>query len=163
MSALTPINMANFDLNRYTGKWYQFAATPMWYEPNGAHSISATYTLRQDGALDVFNELKYFGKSKSVEGIAIPTDKSNELRVVFKNNLFSILSSLNFKPNYVIDGILGNYEVAIVGSPHRQYCYILTRKQNLTCEEQERVKKFIKKLGYKWDTLRFTPNICDLK
>ncbi|MDO9138705.1 MAG: lipocalin family protein, partial [Methylobacter sp.] len=43
-----------FDINRYLGTWYEIARLDHRFE-RGLEKISATYTLREDGGVDVLN------------------------------------------------------------------------------------------------------------
>jgi len=52
----------NFDVNRYLGTWYEIARLDHNFE-RGLNNISATYTLRDDGGIDVLN--KGFDKKKN--------------------------------------------------------------------------------------------------
>lgn len=44
-----------FDLNRYLGTWYEVARIDNWFE-RGTEQVSATYSLRDDGKVKVFNK-----------------------------------------------------------------------------------------------------------
>src|SRR5512140_3180541 len=46
--------VANVDVNRYTGKWYEIARYPNWFQSSCASS-TAEYTANADGTIGVFN------------------------------------------------------------------------------------------------------------
>ena len=48
----------NIDLNRYTGTWYEIARLPNYFERK-LKCITATYTLREDGRINVLNKGHY--------------------------------------------------------------------------------------------------------
>ena len=45
----------NVDLQRYAGKWYEIARMPFYFEKDLVN-VTATYTLRDDGKIQVLNE-----------------------------------------------------------------------------------------------------------
>jgi len=46
------------DLSRYAGRWYEIARLPNRFEKKCANSVTATYTLRSDGKVDVVNRCR---------------------------------------------------------------------------------------------------------
>ena len=52
-SGIQPVQ--DFDVNRYLGKWYEIARLDHRFE-RGLTDVSATYTLREDGKIDVLNQ-----------------------------------------------------------------------------------------------------------
>ena len=63
--------VANFDLNRYLGVWYEIARLDHRFE-RGLSRVSAMYTLRDDGGVDVLNRGfdKSTGKWQEAKGKA---------------------------------------------------------------------------------------------
>src|SRR4051812_16988190 len=60
------------DINRYLGKWYEIASIPHRFQ-KGCVASTATYSLRTDGNINVFNECRknsLTGKLSSVNGKA---------------------------------------------------------------------------------------------
>lgn len=53
----------NFKLDRYLGTWYEIARIDNWFE-RGSDHVSATYTLRDDGKVQVLNKGYYPDKKK---------------------------------------------------------------------------------------------------
>ena len=51
-SGIRPVN--DFDLSRYLGTWYEIARLDHRFE-RGLTDVSATYTAREDGGIDVLN------------------------------------------------------------------------------------------------------------
>ncbi len=45
----------DFEINRYLGTWYEIARLDHRFE-RGLNNISATYTLRDDGGVNVLNK-----------------------------------------------------------------------------------------------------------
>ena len=49
--------VAHVDLGRYLGTWYEIASFPQSFQ-RGCTGTTATYTLRDDGELDVMNRCR---------------------------------------------------------------------------------------------------------
>ena len=114
------------DLSRYAGKWYQIAFFPTVFQGTCTINTTATYGIRPDGKISVFNECyKPNGKYKSILGTARPVDSSNsKLKVKF----------FWFAPagDYWIIDLEPNYQYAVVGAPNRKYLWILSRTPQIT-------------------------------
>ena len=44
-----------FDINRYLGVWYEIYKDPSFYWEKGGECTTATYTLKDDGNVNVYN------------------------------------------------------------------------------------------------------------
>lgn len=118
--------VTHFELNRYLGNWYEIARLDHHFERGLSH-VSATYTLRKDGGVDVLNRGfdKSTAKWREAKGkayfIGSPTVAS--LKVSF------------FGPFYggyhVIDIDKDHYSYALVCGPSRSYLWILARDRAL--------------------------------
>jgi apolipoprotein D and lipocalin family protein len=114
------------DLNRYMGTWYEIASFPQWFQ-KGCVASTATYTLRNDGDVDVLNQCRekaLDGKPKDAKGKAWVVDpKSNaKLKVRF---------FWPFSGDYWIIDLSPDYQYAVVGHPKRNYLWILSRSRRL--------------------------------
>lgn len=109
------------DLSRYAGRWYEIARLPNRFEKKCADSVTATYTLRSDGKVDVVNRCrKANGEYTTAKGKAKIVDKKTnaKLKVTF---------FWPFYGDYWILDLGSNYEYAVVGAPNRDYLWILSR------------------------------------
>jgi apolipoprotein D and lipocalin family protein len=110
------------DLARYLGTWYEIASFPQSFQ-RGCTATTATYTLRDDGQIDVVNRCRLGspdGKEKAARGRARVVDRitNAKLEVSF------------FRPfwgPYWIIGLAPDYSYAVVGHPERDYLWILSR------------------------------------
>ncbi len=59
----------NLDVNKYMGKWYEIARLPTSFE-DGLDYVTATYTLKNNGQVDVLNEGIKNGRRSSAHGNA---------------------------------------------------------------------------------------------
>jgi apolipoprotein D and lipocalin family protein len=109
------------DLGKYVGRWYEIARLPNRFENKCVSSVTATYTLRPDGNIDVLNECKKAsGELKKAKGKAKVVDKESnaKLKVTF---------FWPFYGDYWILHLGANYEYAVVGDESRKYLWILSR------------------------------------
>jgi lipocalin len=124
--AQTPLELVkNVDLQRYTGKWYEIIRLPNSFE-KGLECITATYTLKSNGKIEVFNQGLKISSQKwsNIKGFAkIPDpEQPAKLRVTFFWPFFG---------DYQIIALDDNYQYALVGSPNRKYLWILSRTPQL--------------------------------
>lgn len=124
MKPLTTV--AQVDLNRYLGEWYEIARYPNRFQKN-CPAGKATYTLRPDGRIAVLNECwdaEYRQVLRSVRGTARVVDRESnaKLRVTF---------FWPFSGEYWIIDLDEEYQYAVVGHPERKYLWILSREQTM--------------------------------
>lgn len=117
---ITPVD--NFHIERYTGTWYEIARLDHKFE-RGLEKVSATYTLREDGGVNVLNR-GYDVKNdewKQVEGVAYFVDEPDvgHLKVSFFKPFYG--SYIIFK----LDEIA--YQYALVCGANRDYLWLLAR------------------------------------
>ena len=113
------------DLNRYVGQWYEIARLPNRFEKKCANSVTATYSLRTDGKIEVVNRCrKLSGDYTTAKGKAKVVDKTTnaKLKVTF---------FWPFYGDYWILDLGKNYEYAVVGAPNRKYLWILSRSPQM--------------------------------
>ncbi len=66
------------DLQRYTGAWHEIAHLPMYFQRKCVDNITATYTARKDGSIEVRNACrkptakKWNRSAKRARSTAIP-------------------------------------------------------------------------------------------
>jgi lipocalin len=114
----------NVDLNRYVGTWYEIARFPHSFEKNLA-GVTATYTLRDDGRINVLNQgykNTLEGKLKKARAVAKIPDKSQpgKLKVYFFPLFGAAYNILELDQE--------NYQYALVGSSSMDYLWILGRE-----------------------------------
>jgi len=135
--------VTNFELSRYLGVWYEIARLDHSFE-RGLSRVSATYTLRQDGGIDVLNRGfdQSSGRWKEAKGKAYFIDQPSvaSLKVSF------------FGPFYggyhVIDLDKDNYSYALVCGPSRSYLWILARERTLGRVTLQRLIDGARKAGF---------------
>ena len=117
------------DLNRYLGTWYEIATIPQRFQ-KGCTGVTAAYSLRSDGRIDVLNQCykdSLNGKYKSVHGKAWVTD-------TLTNAKLKVQFFWPFSGAYWIIELDSNYQYAVVGHPNRNYLWILCRAPKMDPE-----------------------------
>lgn len=143
--------VSQVDLDRYLGLWYEIASFPQSFQ-RGCTGSTATYSLRNDGDIDVVNRCRIGaldGREKVAAGLAQVVDRTTnaKLRVSF------------FRPfwgDYWIIDLGANYEYAVVGHPSRDYLWILSRIPTMESGVYEGIVSRLKAQGYETERLNRT-------
>ncbi|MEJ7575487.1 MAG: lipocalin family protein [Pyrinomonadaceae bacterium] len=120
--------VSSVDLKRYTGQWYEIARLPNRFEKNCAGEVTANYTLRDDGRINVVNRCRKTNDNwQEAEGVARVVNKSTnaQLEVRFAPSFLSFLPFV--WGDYWIVDLAPDYSYAAVGDPGRKYFWILAR------------------------------------
>ncbi|KAF9614275.1 hypothetical protein IFM89_017076 [Coptis chinensis] len=75
------------DIKRYMGRWYEIASFPSRFQPKDGKNTRATYTLKDDGTVNVLNETfsASDGKRGYIEGTSYKADTySDEAKLKVK-------------------------------------------------------------------------------
>lgn len=116
------------DFNRYTGRWYEIARLPNWFEKSCASDITAEYSLRDDGRITVVNRCREgSGKVKEAAGVArrVAGQPPSVLKVRFAPGFLSWIPQV--WGDYQIIALAPDYAHAMIGSPDRKFLWILAR------------------------------------
>lgn len=133
--------VANFELDRYLGKWYEIARLDHRFE-RGLENVTAEYTLRDSGLVNVENK----GYSASKEKWQSATGKAK-----FKSDPATghLLVSF-FGPVYgsyiVFD--LDDYQQAYVAGNSRKYLWYLSRTPTVSEADKEAFREKAESLGF---------------
>jgi apolipoprotein D and lipocalin family protein len=113
--------VSSVELSRYTGTWYEIARYPNRFQKQCTGNVTATYELRDDGNVTVVNSCKTEdGETDIAKGKAKIVDSRTNARL--KVSFFG-----PFYGDYWIINLGPNYEYAVVGTPDRNYLWILSR------------------------------------
>lgn len=139
------------DLERYLGTWYEIASYPQRYQ-EGCTGTTATYTLREDGDIDVLNRCRKSsldGKEDTAEGRARVADSQTNAKL--EVSFFG-----PFWGDYWIIDLGPDYEHAVVGHPSRDYLWILSRTPTMDEATYKEILNRVKAKGYPLDRLQKT-------
>ncbi len=143
------------DLDKYAGTWYEIARLPNSFE-KGLNCVTATYTIRKDGKVDVLNkgysvEDKEF---KTAEGTAWIPDVNfpGQLKVRF---------FWPFSGDYFIIDLDDKYQQVLIGSPSRKYLWILSKTKTMDESEYNKMIEKASQQGFKVEELVRVEHNCD--
>lgn len=140
--------ITDFNTNKYLGKWYEIARLDHSFERGLTH-VSAEYSLRDDGGINVLNQgfNPDTQKWQDAKGKAYFVNSSKEayLKVSF------------FGPFYgsyvVIDLDTDHYQYSLVTSYNTNYLWILSRTPQMDETVKQRLINKAKSLGFDTDKL----------
>lgn len=146
-SAAQVRTVPSVDLKRYTGTWYEIARYPNFFQ-NGCADSTATYTLRPDGEIDVVNRCVKGPEKKPAEakGRAWPVDPADTAKL--KVSFF-----WPFRSDYWIIDLGQSYEYAVVGTPDREYLWILSRTPVMAADTYAGILERLARQGFGSGTL----------
>jgi apolipoprotein D and lipocalin family protein len=133
------------DLERYLGTWYEVASFPAWFQ-RGCTATTATYTPhpKRDDLIRVENRCR----DESLDGdlrLAVGRAKvvDPETNAKLKVSFFG-----PFWGDYWILGLDPEYQWALVGSPDRDYLWVLSRDPRLDEATYASIVDLAKEQGY---------------
>lgn len=131
-----------FDSGRYLGTWYELARLDHRFE-RGLEDITATYTSRADGDIEVLNRGYDVAKGewREIQGRA---------KFIGSPNVASLGVSFfgPFYGGYNVVDIDPEYQIALVSGPTRDYLWVLARRPDPPRAEIERVVRRAAELGF---------------
>jgi apolipoprotein D and lipocalin family protein len=114
-----------FELEPYLGTWYELARLDHRFE-RGLSNVTATYTLRDDGGVDVVNRGYRADKGEWDEATGkayfVDSPDVGRLKVSFFGPFYGA---------YNVFELGDNYEYSLVAGPDRSYLWILGRDPEL--------------------------------
>jgi len=145
-SGVSPLKtVAHVDLARYVGTWHEIARYPNSFQKDCAGS-TATYTLREDGEIDVVNRCRDSrdGSLRQAKGRAWVVEPTTNARL--KVSFF-----WPFRGDYWIIDLGKDYEFAVVGAPSRKYLWVLSRTPLMSDDVFNGIMQRIEQLGFERD------------
>jgi apolipoprotein D and lipocalin family protein len=136
-------------LDRYLGVWYEIGRFPNKFEKDMV-AVTATYTLRQDGKINVINQGKLKtldGKLKIARGKAKMPNKNEPGKLKVSFFLFF------YADYFIMDLDQENYQWALIGSSTPDYLWILSRTPHMTEDTYQKVLTKAKDRGYNTDKI----------
>lgn len=142
--------VAQVDLERYAGRWYEIARLPNSFEAN-CEGVTADYRLREDGLIDVVNTCRkgaVDGKIERAKGKARRAEagSTSKLEVSFFGPFWG---------DYWIIDLAEDYSLSLVGEPSGRYLWILARTPEIDAATRDAALARLSSLGYDVRALYF--------
>jgi len=128
--ALTPV--ANFDLARYPGTWYEIASIPGFLQSRCARDTQVSYANAENGAFAAWTKcLRADGSTDESESRTRPLDP--QVTGVFKVTAVNFLGIwwYPFGRESIVIAVGPDYRWLVVGHPSLRYGRILSRQPSL--------------------------------
>ncbi len=152
-------SVAEVDLQQYSGTWYEIASFPNFFQRKDCIGTSATYTLNTDGSIKVWNQCYYPNpnggwKLDRIEGRATVANapQNSQLKVSFAGP---------FAGDYWILDLDDNYQYALVGTPNRNYLWILSRNPQIDPGTYASLLEKARAQGFDIRRLNKTPSLAE--
>ena len=145
------------DYQRYAGTWFEIARLPNRFQRDCAGDVTATYAPRTDDRISVTNRCREAdGKVKQADGIArrVKGQPPSILQVRFAPAFLSVLPMV--WGDYHIIELGSDYDYAVVGTPDREYLWILARRPQLDRSLYQRLIDAARKQGFDVSALAVT-------
>jgi len=144
------------DVARYMGQWYEIANYPNRFQKDCVRDTTATYRQRDDGHIAVSNQCVHAdGKTDVANGEARPAGAPSRLEVRFAPAWLSWLPWV--WGDYWVIELAEDYRYAVVGTPSREYLWILSRTPALAPADEQAILAALPKHGYDAARLVRTP------
>lgn len=141
-----------FDSQRYLGTWYEIARLDHRFE-RGLEEVTATYSARADGGIDVLNR-----------GYDVASGEWREIRGRARFAGDPGTASLGvsffgpFYGGYHVIELDADYQIALVSGPSRSYLWILARRPDPPRAEVERLVRRAAEPGFDTGSLIYVPH-----
>ncbi|MFI0488170.1 MAG: outer membrane lipoprotein Blc [Yersinia sp. (in: enterobacteria)] len=137
----------NFQLPRYLGTWYEIARLDHSFE-RGLDSVTANYTPRDDGGINVINRGYNPKKQQWQESIGkayfIGSPQQASLKVSFFGPFYG---------GYNVIDLDDEYQHALIAGPNKDYLWILSRTPTINTQTRDRLVAVAKSYGFPVDEL----------
>lgn len=138
--------VAQVDLSRYAGKWFEIARFDHSFE-RGCAGVTAEYALNPDGTVRVLNTCRRGGLNGEIdtaEGTARVADPATKAQLKVR---FSGFASL-FEGDYWVIGLADDYSWALVGEPSGRFLWILARTPQIAPALRDELVAKLQGMGY---------------
>jgi apolipoprotein D and lipocalin family protein len=146
--------VAPVDLKRYAGVWHEQARLPNRFQKKCTGAVTAQYTPLADGTVEVRNVCEVAGGVDESVGVArvgpvAGQPGAGRLEVRFAPEWLSWLPMV--WGDYWILKLDRDYEVALVGTPDRDFLWVLSRAPRLDEATLEAQLDYARTLGFDVD------------
>lgn len=143
----TPTTVRSVDLNKYSGTWYEIARYPNSFEKDCEY-VTATYTPKSKH-VEVINACTRSKGRNEIKGKAFPVKGS-------ENTKLKVQFFWPFRGGYWIIALDKDYQWALVGSPSKNYFWILSRTPKIDDKLINHLHEIMISEGYNPEKLHYT-------
>ncbi len=141
-----PSVVANLDLLRFSGFWFEVARTPSFFQRNCINS-TAEYSVINSASISVLNTCcKKNGKASTIDGVAKIVDERFPAKLKLSFSFFQ-------KGDYWITELDPNYQWAVISAPGKKFIYILSRVSKINENEKNLILNILRSKNYDVDQL----------
>lgn len=160
----TPIaslpTQTNLDLEKYMGIWYEQALLPNRFQKECVSDVSAEYIKKDAQYLQVTNQCRTAdGSMKTAMGLgrlnpAVEPPNPAVLEVRFAPDWLSWVPMI--WGDYWVIKVQDNYQYSLVGTPDREYLWVLSRDKNADSNKVKELLNYAKSLNFDVSKVEFT-------
>lgn len=151
-----PETVAYVDLERYAGRWHEYARIPNRFQEQCEANTTADYALLENGRVEVVNRCtKADGSVDEARGIARVVDSESNARL--EVSFVRLLGFSLFWGDYWVIGLGDDYQYAVIGTPDRKYGWLLTRDPEVSEELMDEMFFTLESNGYRHTDFVLTP------
>lgn len=156
---LLPVE-SNLDLEKYEGVWYEQALLPNRFQKECVSDVSAEYTKKDAKYLLVTNQCRLAdGSMETAIGLGRLNTSFNPpnpaiLEVRFAPDWLSWVPMI--WGDYWIIKVQDDYQYSLVGTPNREYLWVLSRDKQADPETVKELLNYAKALDFDVSKVQFT-------
>jgi apolipoprotein D and lipocalin family protein len=147
----------NLDVERYMGRWYELARYPNRFQKKCTGDVVVFYASRPDGRIDVRNTCVTAKGPIDATGVARRVSANGPASVLEVRFAPAFLSFLPVWGDYWVLDLAPDYSTAVVGTPDRDYLWILSRTPDVDAPTYARLIEAARTQGYDVSRIERTP------
>ncbi|BCS31342.1 membrane protein [Luteitalea sp. TBR-22] len=138
----------NFDIDKYMGRWFELARYPNRFQKRCTGDVVVYYARRADGRVDVKNTCATAKGPIEAKGVARRADPKGPASVLEVRFAPAFLSFLPVWGDYWVLDLAPDYSTAVVGSPDRDYLWVLSRTPDVDQPTYARLVEAVRDQGF---------------
>ncbi|MCF3108270.1 lipocalin family protein [Niabella sp. CC-SYL272] len=142
--------VAGFEKDRYLGRWFEIARFDFYFEKH-LSLVTATYTSRDDGTIEVVNRGFDYYKSKWQQSTGRAKFTGDEHTGSLVVSFFG-----PFYAGYNVIAIDPGYQYALVCGKSRKYLWLLSRQKTMPAAVKEHYLHIARDFGFPVSRLTWT-------
>jgi apolipoprotein D and lipocalin family protein len=143
-----PSVVKQIDLQKYSGKWYEIARKPNFFQRNCVRS-TAEYQVIDSSSVSVYNVCyKSDNSTSDISGTAKIVDANEPAKLKVRFNIFA-------QGEYWVTDLDSNYQWAVVSSSKKSSLFILAREAPMKPELLKEILDTLKAKNFNLDDLVF--------